>query len=291
MATPAAATPKEQGRRPDPFTKREDYELFKRQLLTFFIANDAIYDTELKKILFTLSYMTEGTPGAWAQYQIEQAQAQATAGTIPNNAWGDWATFQTDLNTAFADPNKARNALNEMESITYRPKEPMTEFFQRLDILATRAGYIANDNYMIGFLEPRIPAYYVDYVYQIRPIPTTYVNYKERVLEKDNLVRRRQAVSTGHRVHLGVPPRSGGTQKTGSGVTYGGYGQPMDIGRQKTNRKIWTDKPPYRPQNKSFGSSTKPPPKDLTKYQCYGCGKYGHLRTDCPVAKNKSPNP
>jgi hypothetical protein len=49
----------------------------------------------------------------WAQYQIEQAQAQATAGNIPNNAWGDWATFQTDLNTAFADPNKAQNALNQ----------------------------------------------------------------------------------------------------------------------------------------------------------------------------------
>jgi hypothetical protein len=63
--------------------------------------------------------MTEGAPGVWAQYQIEQAQAQATAGNIPNNAWGDWTTFQTDLDTAFADPNKARNTLNEMETITH----------------------------------------------------------------------------------------------------------------------------------------------------------------------------
>jgi len=80
MATPTAPTPKEQGRRPDPFMKQSDYEVFKRQLTTFFIANDAIYDTEIKKILFTLSYMTEGTPGAWAQYRIEQAQTQAVAG-------------------------------------------------------------------------------------------------------------------------------------------------------------------------------------------------------------------
>jgi hypothetical protein len=273
MATPAAAL-KEQGCCPDPFTKREDFELFKRQLLTFFIANDAIYDTDIKKILFTLSYMTEGAPGTWAQYQIEQAQAQAVAGNIPNNVWGDWDTFQNDLNTAFADPNKARNALNEMETITYRPKEPMTEFFQCLDILATCAGYITNDDYMIGFLEPKIPAYFIDYIYQIRPIPTTYDGYKTRIIEKDNLICRRQAVNTGHRVHISVPPRTSGTQRTGSGVTYGGQGQPMDIGRQKMNRKIWNNKPPYRPQNKSFGSSTKPPPKDLVEWANATHGMY-----------------
>ena len=88
MATPTAQSPKEQGCCPDPFTKWGDYELFKQQLTMFFIVNDAIYDTEIKKILFTLSYMTEGAPGTWAQYQIEQAQAQAVAGIIPDAAWG-----------------------------------------------------------------------------------------------------------------------------------------------------------------------------------------------------------
>ena len=68
MATLTAPSPKEQGCRPDLFTMRGNYELFKRQLTTFFIANDAICNTKIKKILFTLSYMTEGTPGAWAQY-------------------------------------------------------------------------------------------------------------------------------------------------------------------------------------------------------------------------------
>jgi hypothetical protein len=118
LNTPAAVL-KEQGHHPDPFTKREDFKLFKRQLLTFFIENNAIYDTELKKILFTLSYMTEGAPGAWAQYQIKQAQTQTTRGNIPNNTWGSWNTFQDNLNTAFADPNKAQNTLNEMETITH----------------------------------------------------------------------------------------------------------------------------------------------------------------------------
>ena len=167
----------------------------------------------------------------------------------------------------------------------------MTEFFQRLDILATRAGYNTNDNYMIGILEHRLPIEYIDYVYLERPVPTTYANYKLRIIEKDNLIRRRNAITSGHRTLLGgTPQRTGGTQKTGTGITYGGQGQPMDIGRQKTNRRIWNDKQPYRPQNKSFGSSTKPPPKDLANYQCYGCGKYGHLRKDCLAPKNKSPN-
>jgi hypothetical protein len=197
MATPAAPSPKEQGRRPDPFTKRDSYKLFKQQLTMFFIANDAIYDTEIKKILFTLSYMTEGAPGAWAQYRIERAQAQAVANVIPDAAWGTWDTFSMDLDTAFADPNKKQNALNDLEAVTWRGlKEPMTEFFQRLDILATRAGYNTNDNYMIGILKHQLPIEYIDYVYLERPVPTTYANYKTRIIKK------RQSYPSPQRNHI-----------------------------------------------------------------------------------------
>ena len=232
MATPAAPSPKEQGRCPDPFTTRGNYELFKRQLTTFFIANNAIYDTKIKKILFTLSYMTEGAPGTWAQYRTKQAQAQAVAGITPDAAWGSWNTFFTDLDTSFADPNKAQNALNELEAITWRgPKEPMTEFLQRLDILATRAGYNTNNNYMIGILEHQLPIKYIDYIYLERPVPTTYARYKEKIIEKNNLIRRCNAITTGHRILLGgAPQHTSGAQRTGTGITYGGQGQPMDIG-------------------------------------------------------------
>jgi len=49
------------------------------------------------------------------------------------------------------------------DSMTWKPshtdqKEQMTKFFQHLDILATHAGYITNDNYMIGFPRTKDPS-------------------------------------------------------------------------------------------------------------------------------------
>jgi len=96
---------------------------------------------------------------------------------------------------------------------------------------------------MIGILKHRLAIEYIDYVYLEHPVPTTYTDYKTRIIEKDNLIRRRNAITSGHRTLLGgAPQRTSGPHKTGTGITYGGRGQPMDIGRQKTDRRIWNDK-------------------------------------------------
>jgi len=50
--------------------------------------------------------------------------------------------------------------------------------------------------------------------------------------------------------------------KTSSGITYGGMGKPMEIGRQQNN-----------------GQGHKP--------KCYNCNKFGHIEKDCRQPKRE----
>jgi len=50
--------------------------------------------------------------------------------------------------------------------------------------------------------------------------------------------------------------------KTGSGITYGGMGKPMEIGQQQNNRQ-----------------GRKP--------KCYNCNKFGHITKDCRQPKRE----
>ncbi|KIM71432.1 hypothetical protein PILCRDRAFT_17081, partial [Piloderma croceum F 1598] len=154
-AAPAApATPKERGCRPDPFSEPKNYELFRRQIGIFFLSNPDVYDTDMRKIFFTLTLLNQGSPGQWAQNYIERVEAQADpAGNIPDAAWGTFNTFTNSLRDSFADPNKGRSASNTLETLTYDHNRRADEFFQEFETLAGRAGYLGNNAYLIDLLE------------------------------------------------------------------------------------------------------------------------------------------
>ncbi|KIM72558.1 hypothetical protein PILCRDRAFT_16026 [Piloderma croceum F 1598] len=150
----APATPKERGCRPDPFSEPKNYELFRRQIRIFFLANPEIYDTDIRKIFFTLTLLNEGPPGQWAQNYIERVEAQADqAGNIPEAAWGTFIAFMNSLRDSFADPNKGRSTSNTLETLTYDNNCQADEFFQEFETLAGRAGYINNNAYLINLLK------------------------------------------------------------------------------------------------------------------------------------------
>ncbi|KIM71958.1 hypothetical protein PILCRDRAFT_16571 [Piloderma croceum F 1598] len=227
-AAPAApATPKERGRRPDPFSEPKNYELFRQQIRIFFLANSEIYDTDMRKIFFALTLLNEGPPGQWAQNYIERT-------------------------------------------------------------LAGRAGYIGNNAYLIDLLERKVPHHLIKKVYN-DTVPDTYAAYKEKIICFDNLEQRLKVIT-----HYSGPKRSYSSPnysssstsshaKTSTGV-YGGAGEPMDIGRNRPKAKLWAPRP---------SSSTKKKPTDnkptggAMRIKCFGCGKEGHMVSNCLLEKRK----
>ncbi|KIM71955.1 hypothetical protein PILCRDRAFT_16579 [Piloderma croceum F 1598] len=298
MSTPPPAPPaaqatsttsKERGRRPDPFSDPRNYELFRRQIGIFLLSNPDVYDTDMRKIFFALTLLNEGPPGQWAQNYIERVEAQVTqAGNIPDAAWGTFDVFMNGLRDSFADPNKGRSASNSLETLTYDNSRRADEFFQEFETLAGRAGHINNHAYLIDLLERKLPKHLIKKVYN-DAVPTTYPAYKERVIRFDNLDQRLRVI-----VHHSGPKRSYSSPnysssstsshaKTSTGV-YGGAGEPMDIGRNRPKAKLWV---PRTPSSTKKRPNNNKPTGGAMRIKCFGCGKEGHMVSNCPLERGK----
>ena len=102
--------------------------------------------------------------------------------------------------------------------------------------------------------------------------PTDYADYKTKAIRINHNWRQRGFVKKLREGNLKATPliTNPVVTATGSGVTYGGQGQPMEIGRVK--KKI--DKATARAQG-----------------LCYTCGSKGHVSKECPQKKKSSSKP
>ena len=90
-------------RAPDHFNgDKNKYRTWLRTVDSYLLSNRAHYQDDVDKILFVLSYMTEGTTTSLSDYYYE-SNTQA-AGFVP----GTWTDFRDLLKRAFADPEAAR---------------------------------------------------------------------------------------------------------------------------------------------------------------------------------------
>jgi hypothetical protein len=281
----AAPTPKEKGRRPDPFTKKSEYEKFHQQLSIFFRMNTAVYTTEIEKIYFTLSLMTEGTPGQWAQNFVDKVEAQAVTGVIPDAAWGTWAQFVAALKKSFEDPNKKRTSNYALEDLMFSPGQTADEFLQEFETLAGRAGYMGanqDDSRLIVLLEKKVPLRILDRVYS-DVLPVTYDDYKDKILRYDDLNQKLKAIVPKTKGKFRFISHSGNTYTT---TPTGIKVEPAEIGRNRPkSKKLWTPQSSTNRPSTSKPSTSKKP--DLSNVTCYGCGRKGHMVADCRDTKGK----
>src|ERR1700678_4568433 len=87
---------------PKPFDgKRENLRKFIQDGELYLMINKKIYDDDLKKIGFFLSFMNEGDAASWKEQLLEDALATAQANNTELNL-GSFAQFKHDLQEAFA---------------------------------------------------------------------------------------------------------------------------------------------------------------------------------------------
>ena len=76
--------------------------------------NKKVYNDNLKKIGFILSFMTEGQAEAWADQFVEEAQTQHPG---PDLDLGTYEYFQKTLKATFSAYDSPGNALNKMKNL------------------------------------------------------------------------------------------------------------------------------------------------------------------------------
>jgi hypothetical protein len=92
---------RERGRKPDPFTNKSQYCIFRQQLYLYIQQNPDIYPYDKDKVQFAIGFFTEGLPSEWAFLFIEKVAIKDKEGKP--GPWGTWREFYDELETVFGD--------------------------------------------------------------------------------------------------------------------------------------------------------------------------------------------
>ncbi|KXN84186.1 Gag-Pol polyprotein, partial [Leucoagaricus sp. SymC.cos] len=80
---------------------------------------------------------------------------------------------------------------------------------------------------------------------------------------------------------------------TRSGITYGGRGQPMEIGRMAPQYSERKDSRCFNCGKEGHLAKNCPEPRNAhtpAKVQCYNCGKFGHISKHCRAPRRNKPS-
>ena len=213
--------------------------------------------------------MTEGLPEKFAANYLDdilddlrkrRERAQVMRQPLPTEpTWGSAADFEAQCQSIFGDQNKKPNAENQL-ALMQQGAKTAEEYFQEFDQLVQTAGYQQNhDDVLIKYLHEQVKWGIVDKIYSSGHLPSTYQEWRSVIINVDGLDHRRaeqkKAQSAQHLRKVAPPasfPKAVAEKCTGTGVTYTGQGQKMDVDQAKA------------------------------KGLCFRCGKSGHMAWNCP---------
>ena len=163
-----------------------------------------------------------------------------------DNDTQDWDEFVKELKTTFSDKSKAADAEWKIETFK-QGKRNTVDFMIEFKALATKADI--DELHAIFLLKKNVRQDIIKTILGYPPIamPETLKEWKVAII----------SVGQGYESTEGQQD-----YKTATGTTYGGRGQPMDIGKSNNHFK---DRKP----------------------KCFNCNKYGHMTKECQVEKKE----
>ena len=121
---------------------REKFRKFLQDAELYMTINRKLYDTDLVKIGFVLSFMTEGQASAWADQFVEEAQKASTG--KPEIDLGTFAKFKETLKEAFSAYNSPGEALNQMKNLQMKKDDSVEEHIAKFKSLVSESQIPSN---------------------------------------------------------------------------------------------------------------------------------------------------
>ena len=99
---------------------RKTFRKFLQDVEVYLLINQEVYDNDLKKIGYVLSFMTEGQAAAWAAQFVETGLSKKVTGTL---ALGTYQNFYNELVAAFSKYNSPGEALDQMKNLRMKNED------------------------------------------------------------------------------------------------------------------------------------------------------------------------
>jgi len=247
---------------PNNFTgNRDDLENFIQECSLYMTLNGAVYDTDEKRIIFMLSFMTEGTARAWKEAFVRDVIAQPG----PTSNFGTLKQFIDNLKKAFEAPDAEGDARAKLRQLK-QGKDSVDEYVAQFRILAGKAK-MTDDKALTEYFMEGINMGILQKIFAQDKLPTKIAEWYEQASKHDSHYRRVQEI-------LG---RRRGTSGNAQTTNY----------QKKPFTPRYTQKDPNAMDVDRL--STNERKEYMAKGRCFGCDEIGHLVRDCPK-KERKPN-
>ena len=133
----ASRETKKKMKAPTPFSgKREDLRKFLQEIKIYLLANGDVYPDDVDKVLFVLSYMSEGDASSWKEEFFETAEQTASQnrGTLDLGTYKDLITKST---ADFSPYDAPKDAIHEMKEMRMGSNTSIEEHVLKFKMLVT----------------------------------------------------------------------------------------------------------------------------------------------------------
>jgi Domain of unknown function (DUF4939) len=157
MAQPINGTKELNLNKPEAFSSnRDSFKEFLQNVEVYMDVNHEMYNNDLRKIVFVLSFMTTGSAATWKTQFIEEAYAKP-APANPNARLGTYTQFRKDLIKAFLMFDSVEDALDKLWSLRGKKNELINEHIAKFKMLAAESKIDTTNPLSIELFKETLP--------------------------------------------------------------------------------------------------------------------------------------
>ena len=180
---------------PTPFSgKREDLRKFLQEIKICLLANGDVYPDNLDKVLFVLSYMSEGDANSWKEEFFETAEQMVSQ----NGGQLDLGTYNNlivKITADFSPYDAPKDAIYEMKEMRMGNNTSIEEHISKFKMLVTQSKLAKNDA-VIEYFRETLPVSLQRNILTLEIPPTTLNKWYEQAVKlQNNYLRMKNAIA------------------------------------------------------------------------------------------------
>jgi hypothetical protein len=233
----------------------DNFKKFLQNVEVYMDINHEMYNSDLRKISFVLSFMATGSAATWKTQFIEEAYARP-APPNPNDRLGTYTQFRKNLMEAFSMFDSVGDALDELRSLR-KKNESINEHIAKFKMLATKSKIDTMDPLSIKLFKETLPWGLTLELMKLETPLKTIDNWYEWVATLDHRF---------HKVNWAIKQTRGnsGKEKTPQWKYY--FSQ-----KERDPNAMNVDRLTVNERNKL-----------LKEGRCFKCRNMGHWANECP---------